>query len=149
MKLSRLLAERQALLQQTRLANLAFAYRRLNEFATRITRARLSGDVCLQQAAPDTECYQATLTALGGNQSVIEEHFTDEDLMDFADIVAFITHSSALELTFRIEELPEKFVGPLRIELQQAGVSIDQIDSSAEPNCESTHGQPREGGGSV
>ena len=37
MKLSKLLHQREALLRQTRLANLAYAYRRLGEFAGRVT----------------------------------------------------------------------------------------------------------------
>mgnify|MGYP003350411490 CR=1 FL=1 len=41
MKLSFLLAQRQALLQQARLAHLAHAYDRLDDFTRRVARARL------------------------------------------------------------------------------------------------------------
>ncbi len=125
MKLSTLLAQRQALLQQARVANLAFAYQRLGDFADRIARARLQGEVTLKQATPDGERCWASLTALEGNQSVIEEHFTDEDIMDFADIVAFGTGENHLDLAFRIEQLAENFVTPLRSQLEQLGIEID------------------------
>ena len=125
MKLSILLTLRPALLRQARLADLAFAYRKLGDFATRIARAQLRGEINLKQAAPEAERCWASLTALAGNQSVIEEHFTDEDIMDLADLVAFATGESNLDVTFRIEQLPEKFLAPLCRQLEQAGVVID------------------------
>ena len=45
MNISLLLAQRQALLAQVRLANFAFAYARLGDFAVRIARAGLRGTV--------------------------------------------------------------------------------------------------------
>lgn len=126
MKLSSLLAQRRALLQQTRLANLAFAYDRLSDFAGRIARARLAGDVRLQQAAPDAERYWASLTALHGSQSVIEEHFTDEDFMDLADVIAYATGGYDLDLTFRLDELVGRFLVPLRAQLEKSGIAIDR-----------------------
>ena len=135
MKLSLILAQRQALLQQTRIANLAFAYAKLSEIAARITRAQLHGLINLRQAAPDTEPGWTPLTALEGHQSVIEEHFTDEDLTDCADAIAFLTGENCLDLNFRIEELPEKFVAPLRHQLEQAGILFDDTAQSiAEPH---------------
>jgi hypothetical protein len=126
MKLSILLNQRQALLRQARLANLAFAYAKLGDFAGRIARARLGGEVSLKHAAPDAGHYWASLTALAGPQSVIEEHFADEDLMDLADVLSFITGRNDHEFTFRLEELADKFLAPLRLELEQAGVALDR-----------------------
>ncbi len=139
MKLSILLAQRQTLLAEARLANLAFAYAKLSEVATRISRARLRGSIHLRQASPDLEPGWTPLTALEGNQSVFEEHFTDEDLTDFADAIAFITGVSRLDLTFRIEETAENFVAPLRHELEQAGVTFDQAAQTME---ETNRGHP-------
>ena len=136
MKLSNILAQRQALLRQARLANLAFAYQTLGRFAERIDRSRLGGGVCLKQAAPDAERYWASLTALEGSQSVIEEHFTDEDIMDLADVISFVTGNEALDRAFRLEDLAETFLVPLRAELEQAGVAI-------EPNAHPAR-EPRE-----
>jgi hypothetical protein len=124
-KLSTLLAQRQAVLRQARLANLAFAYRTLGIFERRVARAHLSGRVVLKPAAPHAERYWAVLLALEGSQSVIEEHFTDEDLMELADVLGFIAGNDSAEITFRLEELAEGFLVPLRVELEREGVKID------------------------
>lgn len=124
-KLSTLLARRQVLLHHARLANLAFAYQTLRTFEDRIARARLRGSVTLKPAAPQAERYWASLTAHDGNQSVIEEHFSDEDLMDLADVLAFVTGNEAFTLRFRLEELAEAILLPLRMELEREGIVID------------------------
>ncbi|MES1167245.1 MAG: hypothetical protein ABUL68_04515 [Pseudomonadota bacterium] len=126
MKLSILLRQRPSLLGQARLANLAFACAKLGDFAERIGRARLSGEVSLKPAAPDAGQFWPALIALNGRQSVIEEHFTDEDLMDLADILAFLTGGGEAEFNFRLENLAEKFLAPLCQELAQAGIVLDQ-----------------------
>jgi hypothetical protein len=135
MKISTLLLQRKTLLRQTHMANLAFAYLRLSEYAARIARARLTGDVSLKAAVPDAGHYWASLTALEGNQSVIEEHFADEEVMNLVDVLAFLTGDNDLDLTFRIEELSERFLTPLRYELKKAGVTIDgDAQTVVEPN---------------
>jgi hypothetical protein len=129
MKLSSLLAQRQALLNQARLANLAYAYQTLSEFAARAGRAGLRGAVTLKSAAPELERYCATLAAQEANQSIVEEHFTDDDLMALADVVAFATgHRSedALEVHFRIDDIPEAFLLPIRADLEKLGVTLDE-----------------------
>lgn len=126
MKLSTLLSRRPALLRQARLANLAFAYQTLAKFAARIARAQLHGAVLLKSAAPEQERYCATLTALECSQSVLDEHFTDEDLMELADVVAFLRGNSAADDGLRLEEVADQLVAPLRAELERAGVAIDE-----------------------
>lgn len=128
-KLSTLLARRPVLLQQVRLANLAFAYSLLSRFAQRIARARLVGGVTLRPAAPTSERYWPTLTPHEGNASVLEEHFTEEDLMELADVLAFATGSDTGDISFRLEELSEAFVTPLRAELEREGIVVDQSDA--------------------
>lgn len=128
MKLSSLLAQREALLRQARLANVALAYQTLSELAARFARAGLRGTVVLRSANPELEQYCATLTPEESSQSVVDEHFTDEDLMLLADMVAFATgHRSddVLEIHFRCEDIVEAFVHPMRAELEQAGVACD------------------------
>jgi hypothetical protein len=125
MKLSKLLSNRPDLLRQVRLANLAFAYESLRSFAERIERGALTGMVTLKPADATNERYCATLTALEHNQSVIEEHFTDEDLMLLADVIAFATGHPGFEVTFHLEDLDEDFIAPLRAELSRAGVVLD------------------------
>jgi hypothetical protein len=136
MKLSILLHQRPSLLRQARLANLAFAGAKLGDFAGRIARARLNGEVRLKPATPDAGQFWPVLVALNGRQSVIEEHFTDEDLMDLADVLAFLTGEGDAEFTFRLEELADKFLAPLRHELERAGVELDHgFPSVGQPDC--------------
>jgi hypothetical protein len=137
MKISLLLAQRQALLEQLRLANLAFAHAKLSDLAARIARAGLRGAVTLRQPTPEAELGWTPLLALEANQSVIEEHFTDEDLTDFADTVAFLTGETNLDVTFRIEEMADRYIAPLRQQLEQAGVTFDH---PAAPVAEPQHG---------
>lgn len=124
MKLSHLLAKRTDLLREVRLANIAFAYESLVSFAARAERARLHGRVLLKPLNPEEERFLPLLIALDGNQSVIEEHFSDEDLILLSDVIGFATGHPGYELTFRIEELAE-FIGPLRAELLKSGVTLD------------------------
>ncbi len=131
-KLSTLLAQRPDLLRQARLANLAFAYETLAACATRIARARLTGRVTLTPAAPDVERYCATLVAHAGSQSVLEEHFTDESILELADTIALVRDQPAGEVSFQIEAFAEVFLTPLRSELAREGVAID-ADAARHP----------------
>lgn len=124
-KLSTLLAHRPALLAQARLANLAFAHETLANFAARIARSPLAGRATLRQIDPGADRYWPTLTALDGHQSVIEEHFSDEDLLELADVVAFTTGSNAIEFTFQLDDIADFFLVQLRAELERAGVAVD------------------------
>jgi hypothetical protein len=124
-KLSTLLSSRAALLRQARLANLAFAYATLQSFQDRITRARLNGHVSLKFTAPHADRYWPQLIALENSQSVIEEHFTEEDLTDLADVLAFVTGNDTHEITFALEDLGDLFLLPLSVDLQREGVAID------------------------
>jgi hypothetical protein len=131
-KLSTLLLQRRALLRRARLANLAFAYVTLQRFFARIARAQIAGRVTLRHAAPHADRYWATLTALDFSQSIVEEHFSDEDLMDLADVISFATGNEALDVSFSLEEIDEIFILPLRVELEREGVAIDRLNSEIE-----------------
>ena len=126
MKLSHLLQQREALLRQTRLANHAYAYRRFGEFAERLSRAGLRGQVRLQPADPGAERYWPVLTALEGSQSVIEEHFTEENIMELSDLLLFVTGETDAEYRFQLEEMETQFVAPLRRHLMRSGVVLEQ-----------------------
>ena len=130
-KLSTLLSRRHALLSEARLANIAFAFATLQKFSSRIARAQLSGRVTLAHAAPHEERYWASLIALTTSQSVIEEHFTDEDVIEMADVLAFATGNDARELTFELANFEEHFLRPLRVELEKEGIIIDQPTTDA------------------
>ena len=124
MKLSHLISQRNSLQRRTYLANLAFAYQQLDALVKRVDRAQLRGLVRLQSRDPSAERYWPILTALEGNQSVIEEHFTDSDVADLADLLAFEVGREDAIANFRLEELEKRFLSPLRRELLQAGVEL-------------------------
>lgn len=124
MKLSHLLAQRPELLRQVRLSNLAYAYATLRMFSERVARAQLQGRVVLRPVDPEEERFCVTLTAIDFNQSLIEEHFSDEDLVILADVVGFATGHPTHELGFHIEQL-EEFVDALCVDLARAGVQLD------------------------
>jgi hypothetical protein len=131
-KLSTLLTQRQALLHKVYLANLAFAYTTLQQFHRCIERAQVTGRVTLKQAAPHAERYWASLVALDMNQSIIEEHFSDEAIMELADVMAFLTGNDALEISFDLDDLSELFLVPIRVELEREGITIDRPTAEIE-----------------
>lgn len=135
MKLSQLLLQREALLRQARLANLAYAYSQLGQLVARLDHARLHGTVRLQPADSAADHPWPTLVAVEGSQSVIEEHFTDENILDLASFIAFITGETAVEITFQLEDMAEQFIAPLKRELERAGVQLERERSRlSEPN---------------
>ena len=120
-----LLQHRTALLRQARLANMAFAYQWLGNFAARIARARLRGLVRLDPGDPAAERPWPALAALEGSQAVLEEHFLDEDGVELADILEFLGEDvNADGVTFRLEELESRFLPRLRRELESAGIVL-------------------------
>jgi hypothetical protein len=127
MKLSKLLAARQGVLRQAQLVNLAYAFATLERFAARVATGNLRGMVKLCPANPEEERFWASLKALEGNQSVIEEHFADHEIIEFADAMAYAAEADFSELDFRLEELNEKFLVPLRQMLELSGVQIDSV----------------------
>jgi hypothetical protein len=123
MNFHQLLHQRDALLRQARLANTAYAYQRLGDFAARIARGRLQGLVRLQPGDPAGDRPWPGLVALEGSQAVLEEHFLDEEGVELADILGFIGEETAAEgVAFRIEELGGRYLPALRRELEQAGI---------------------------
>ena len=69
--------------------------------------------------------YWPVLTALEGNQSVIEEHFTDENILEMADLMIFITGEDPTDKVFHLEDLEPHFIQPLRDQLVQAGITLE------------------------
>jgi hypothetical protein len=133
MNFHQLILNRTALLRQARLANLAFAWQRLDAFATRIARAHLHGQVTLQLADPDADRPWPVLLALEGNQSVIEEYFLDEEIAELADILVFLSENNQVaEFTFHLEELASHFLPGLKHELEKAGIHVEQTSLSPE-----------------
>jgi len=122
MNFHELLRRRDTLLRQAHLANVAFAYQWLGDLTARLARAGLRGRVRLHGGDPAGPHPWPRLEALEGSQAVLEEHFLDEDVIDLADILAFMHGRTLEELEFRIEELGPQFLPRLRRELA-AGAS--------------------------
>lgn len=125
MNFSQLLSQREALLRQARLANLAFAFARLSDYATRIERAGLRGPVTLHESDPESERFWPTLVPHIGSQAVIDEHFLDEDVDEFDEILLFLEDEGfEVNYTFDLEEMPARLLPELRRELEKAGVTL-------------------------
>lgn len=130
MNFHHLLHQRDALLRQARLANRAFAYQRLEVVASRIAQARLQGLVELRPGDPEGEQPWPGLRALEGSQSVLEEHFLDEEIVELADILGFVGEELPVDgFRFRLEELAGRYLPPLRRELEAAGITLKQEES--------------------
>ena len=131
-KLSTLLSHRAALLSDAHLANQAYAYVTLLGFQHRLCRAQITGPVTLRFSSPQAERYWPQLLALESSQSVIEEHFTDKDILELADVIEFLSGDGTHDLTFDVVELGDDFLLPLRTELERQGVVIDHPSSPIE-----------------
>ena len=123
MKFSELLHQRDMLLRQARLANIAFAHEWLRDFARRARRAGVRGVLTLQDGDPGDGQPWPLLLADETSGSVLAEHFLDEDVVELADILAYV-HDGVrpAERRFRLEELEGTVIPALRRELEQAGV---------------------------
>ncbi len=126
MNISDLLKNRQEILRQAHLANLAFSYTTLQSIAERVSNARLKGRVRLKPADDGEDATPASLTALEGSQAVIDEHFIDEEIHQLADSIAFAIETPFDEIEFPIEHLAEKFAAVLRAELAECGIVCDE-----------------------
>lgn len=130
MKLSALLASRSTILRQAALAHAAAAWLTLNNASRRVALAGLHGDVRLRQTDPDEgEAPWASLTSDTIRASVLEEHFTEDDLVELAEAVAYATDSPSADVEFPIESLGDLYATPLLQTLEKAGVVID-VDES-------------------
>lgn len=125
MEIHHLLRQRSALLQRTRLANVAYAYAELGVFAGRIERGNLRGAVTLHPADPAAARAWPVLVAEEGSQAVLDEHFLEEELLDLADLLVFATDNEpGRPLAFCLEEFERRFRYPLRQELKGAGIEL-------------------------
>jgi hypothetical protein len=136
MNFQQLLHQRDALLRQARLANLAFACEWFGVYASRIARARLQGPVTLHPAEPEEGQPWPRLAANEGSQAVLEEHFLDEEVVELTDILRFLGEDIPSQgYLFRLEELVPRFLPQLRDELRASGVVLPGApDPIEDPN---------------
>lgn len=125
MTIHHLLHQRAALLQQVRLANVAYAFTRLGVFARRAARGGLRGAVGVRPADLAADRPWAELTALEGAPAVLEEHFLEPELAELAEVLAFVREGAGGgDFTFRWEELEQRHRPALRRELARAGIAV-------------------------
>jgi hypothetical protein len=124
MNFRQFLHQRDALLRQAHLANVAFAYERIDAFGVRTARAQLHGLVWLRPSDPAGGEPWPTLVAVEGSQSALEEHFLEEELVELSDILGFLGEDlNADAFRFRLEELAGRYLPHLRRELAAAGIA--------------------------
>lgn len=145
--LTQLLQAREALVRRATLANMAYGYQLLSEFSERIRRAGLRGLVAVRSPETSGENW-ASLVALEGSQSRLDEHFSEEDVMDLTDAIRYVTGGEIhIDLTFRIEDVAQMFLVPLRDTLQGFGVILD-LPITGSPAAARGSGRPPPGLGS-
>lgn len=133
MNFQQLLHDREALLRSARLANLAFAYARLGEFAARLRRAGLHGTLTLELPDDESERFWPTLVAHAVAPSLVEEHFLDEEILELVDVIAFLREEGepAAE-TFSLAAIEDQWRPRLRERLRRAGVT--GLDDAVAPD---------------
>jgi hypothetical protein len=89
MDIHHLIQQRDAILRQARLTNLAYAHRRLGEFSARFARAGITGAIRVEPAAPAEGRPEATIDA-DRAPAVLAEHFLEEDAAELADLLGFV-----------------------------------------------------------
>jgi hypothetical protein len=147
-KLTQLLQAREGLVRRATLANMAFAYRLLSEFNERIHRAGLRGLVNIKSPEANGENW-SSLTALEGSQARLEEHFSEEDVMDLTDAIRYVVGGEiVIDLNFRIEEIGDMFLVPLRGTLRDFGVVID-LPALSRPETTPTSESESSGSGPI
>lgn len=141
MNLHQLLQQREALLRSARLANLAFAFTRLSDYADRAARAGLHGPVTLHAADAEADRFCPALVAHWANQSVVDEHFLDEDVIELEEILMFLEDEGwPVDFTFEFDALSQSYLPALRRELAKAGVMLPSVPSSAEGSARGQSG---------
>ena len=133
MKFNELLRHRDLFLRQARLANVAYAYQWLGDFAERIERAGLQGSVTLR--GPDSESgrKRAELTANNFSQAVLQEHFLEEEISELHAVLSFV-HGAAVivELQLELDEVASRYLPSLRQVLESAEALPREETSSVE-----------------
>ncbi len=131
MKFDDLINYRDELVRHARLANLAYAYQWLTDFSARAAQSGLRGEVVLRGADAEGHPRPPVLVAMDFNQSVVQEHFLDEEIAELAAVLAFVHNGSlVIELKFRLEEITARFLPALRRELEESGIFPEEPAAS-------------------
>jgi hypothetical protein len=119
MKYDYLLQHREELLKAARLANLSFAHQWLGNFAARIARSGLAGEVVLHGPSLDANRAHPVLIAQDFSQSVVDEHFLDTEIAELHGVFSLVHETGViLEMRFRLEDINEIYLPALRRALE-------------------------------
>jgi len=133
MKFHELLFQRNELLRQARLANMAYAYQWLGDFAERIARAGLAGSVTLYGPDAEQGRQEAAMVANNFSQAVLQEHFLEEEIVELHAVLAFLHGAGGIvELKFQLGEIAARYLPSLRQALEAAEVLPKEETSSIE-----------------
>lgn len=118
-----LLEHRDELLRVAKLANIAHAHYWLGGFADRVDRARLRGEVVLRGPDADEGRLEPELVAVDFSQSVVEEHFEDEEIRELHAVLSFVHDAERIvEARFRLEGVGELYLPAIRRVLVVMGI---------------------------
>jgi hypothetical protein len=118
-----LILHRDELRRAARLANLAYAYQWIGNFAWKIAWLGVTGEVVLRGPNEEAGRDHAALVAQDFNQSVADEHFLPEEIDELHAVLSSVHDSGMiLEMKFRLEGLGDVYRPALRRVLEMADV---------------------------
>jgi len=103
------------LLQVIRVAKLAYAYQQMGKYAARIARAGLRGEVLLRGPDPTSDYPLPMMLACGFSQSVIDEHFLPEDIVELHAVLAYLQADVLCAFRFRLEDIGAVYLPAFRL----------------------------------
>lgn len=114
-----------------RVAKLAYAYQQMGKFAGRIAGAGLCGEVVLRGPDPEAQQPLAVLQARGFSQSVIEEHFLDEEITELHAVLSYVHPAEVVfEMRFRLEDIGAVYLPAFRLAEALARRALSAYDGS-------------------
>src|SRR3954470_13942517 len=133
-----LIHHRDELRRAARLANLAYAYQWIGNFAWKVAWLGLTGEVILRGPSEEAERPHAMLVAQDFSQSVAEEHFLPEEIDELHAVLSSVHDSGMiLEMKFRLEGLGDVYRPALRRVLEMAEVlPKHQTETVDKPNSD-------------
>lgn len=118
-----LILHRDELRRAARLANLAYAYQWIGNFAWKIAWLGVTGEVVLRGPSEEAGREHAVIIAQDFSQSVAEEHFLPEEIDELHAVLSSVHDSGMiLEMKFRLEGLGDVYRPALRRVLEMADV---------------------------
>ena len=150
MKYQELLDHRDELIRVAKLANIAHAHHWLGGFAERIERAGLRGEVVLRGPEPDEGRADPEMLAQDFSQSVVEEHFTADEIRELHAVLSFVHDAERIvEARFRLEGVGDLYLPAIRRVLVVMGVLPRKVRRPRRPAAGSAESSDSDAGRSA